>query len=218
MEYTKEELISSILYNMQKQTLLNKASFIFNNHLNNLNSFLVSCAELNEMNSIFNSFCRKSNSQNDDYQKNQIKETKDFGEELLEENKEDKENKETLNDFVEKEKNEKFLSRSLCQSETAQSTNTKPLKFFIEKDKLDSDKFLEKKNFFIKDIKVKENGKEKSERKYICNENNCAKEYKSKENLILHIRNKHFGQKPYFCRYCGKKYSHRSGKNFFLFF
>lgn len=50
-----------------------------------------------------------------------------------------------------------------------------------------------------------------------CTLGNCGKAYKSMENLTLHIKNKHFNQKPYKCSYCNNKYSHRNGKLFFKF-
>ena len=40
----------------------------------------------------------------------------------------------------------------------------------------------------------------------------CFKAYKSKENMQLHISNKHLGIKPYKCIYCEKTFSHRNGK------
>jgi len=45
----------------------------------------------------------------------------------------------------------------------------------------------------------------------------CSKSYKSKENLNLHIKNKHIGMKPYNCDYCSSKFSHRNGKNTYKF-
>jgi uncharacterized Zn-finger protein len=44
-----------------------------------------------------------------------------------------------------------------------------------------------------------------------CDYLGCEKAYKSKENLNLHIRNKHLGEKPYQCRYCISRFSHRNG-------
>lgn len=44
-----------------------------------------------------------------------------------------------------------------------------------------------------------------------CDYAGCEKAYKSRENLILHIRNKHIGEKPYQCRYCISRFSHRNG-------
>lgn len=45
-----------------------------------------------------------------------------------------------------------------------------------------------------------------------CKQVNCSKTYKSKENLILHIKNIHLKQKPYSCKYCPSLFSHRNGK------
>lgn len=50
---------------------------------------------------------------------------------------------------------------------------------------------------------------------YKCYADNCHKVYKSRENLSLHVKNKHLGVKPYTCRYCDAKFSHRNGKYFF---
>lgn len=100
-------------------------------------------------------------------------------------------------------------------SSNEKEKNTKTIRFFIEKNKNDDNIFLEKKNLLIKEILIEnKDNKDKSEKRFICmhNDNTCGKEYRSKENLILHIKNKHQGEKPYFCSFCGKRYSHRSGK------
>jgi uncharacterized Zn-finger protein len=47
---------------------------------------------------------------------------------------------------------------------------------------------------------------------YKCEYGDCSKAYKSKENLNLHFRNKHLGEKPYQCRFCFSRFSHRNGK------
>lgn len=44
-----------------------------------------------------------------------------------------------------------------------------------------------------------------------CHFNECEKAYKTRENLTLHIKNKHLGVKPYACKYCNAKFSHRNG-------
>lgn len=46
-----------------------------------------------------------------------------------------------------------------------------------------------------------------------CEYINCGKIYKSKENLVLHIKNIHLKLKPYRCRFCDSSFSHRNGKN-----
>jgi uncharacterized Zn-finger protein len=53
-----------------------------------------------------------------------------------------------------------------------------------------------------------------------CQFDNCGKIYKSKENLVLHIKNIHLKLKPYRCRFCDSSFSHRNGKilNFYLFY
>ena len=40
----------------------------------------------------------------------------------------------------------------------------------------------------------------------------CNKSYKIKENLDLHYKNYHLKEKPFMCRFCQKKFSHRNGK------
>ena len=45
-----------------------------------------------------------------------------------------------------------------------------------------------------------------------CEFPDCSKAYKSKENLNLHHRNKHMNEKPYQCRFCISRFSHRNGK------
>jgi uncharacterized Zn-finger protein len=47
---------------------------------------------------------------------------------------------------------------------------------------------------------------------YKCDYEGCSKAYKSKENLSLHNRNKHLGEKPYKCNFCPATFSHRNGK------
>lgn len=44
-----------------------------------------------------------------------------------------------------------------------------------------------------------------------CDYAGCDKAYKSRENLNLHIKNKHLGVKPYQCKYCISRFSHRNG-------
>ncbi len=44
-----------------------------------------------------------------------------------------------------------------------------------------------------------------------CTEVNCHKSYKSKENLLLHIINVHRHEKPFKCKHCTLKFSHRNG-------
>lgn len=51
-----------------------------------------------------------------------------------------------------------------------------------------------------------------------CEFAGCEKAYKSKENLNLHVKNKHLGVKPYSCKYCEARFSHRNGKQIFVYF
>jgi uncharacterized Zn-finger protein len=51
---------------------------------------------------------------------------------------------------------------------------------------------------------------------YKCDQIGCNKTYKSKENLKIHIMNKHFNCKPFKCDFCEIKFSHRNGR--FIFF
>jgi len=59
-------------------------------------------------------------------------------------------------------------------------------------------------------LKIDEN-KEHSKKEYKCEELNCDKKYKTKENLKLHILNIHLGVKPYVCNFCSRRFSHRNG-------
>jgi uncharacterized Zn-finger protein len=51
-------------------------------------------------------------------------------------------------------------------------------------------------------------------KRFICNLDNCSKEYKSKENMVLHIKNIHLLCKPYNCSFCSNTFSHRNGKTY----
>lgn len=50
------------------------------------------------------------------------------------------------------------------------------------------------------------------EKIFKCGLITCLKEYKSKENLILHFKNKHLKEKPYICQFCNAEFTHRNGK------
>lgn len=49
-------------------------------------------------------------------------------------------------------------------------------------------------------------------KEFKCNFNGCVKTYKSKENLVLHFKNIHENMKPYSCKFCDSRFSHRNGK------
>jgi len=95
-----------------------------------------------------------------------------------------------------------------------------------ETEKPDENILINKKNRFTKDLKsdliidpfVEEDGS----KVFRCIAANCKKAYKSRENLNLHIKNKHFVEKPYMGKFCTAKFSHRNGNkiliNFFLIF
>jgi hypothetical protein len=51
---------------------------------------------------------------------------------------------------------------------------------------------------------------------YPCDYTECGKVYKSRENLKIHVKNKHLNQKPYKCSYCNLRFSYRNGKNNFI--
>jgi hypothetical protein len=74
------------------------------------------------------------------------------------------------------------------------------------------DKIFKRKLHFEKHIKSHENPKNYLERVFKCVEINCGKVYKSKENLVLHIKNIHMNIKPYKCKFCNNSFSHRNGK------
>lgn len=47
-------------------------------------------------------------------------------------------------------------------------------------------------------------------RKFKCEFPECDKVYRSKENLVLHIDNKHLGKKPFECIFCQERYASRN--------
>jgi len=51
---------------------------------------------------------------------------------------------------------------------------------------------------------------------FTCAFEGCKKIYKSKENLTLHYRNIHLKEKPYSCKFCSSRFSHRNGKDSYL--
>jgi hypothetical protein len=56
--------------------------------------------------------------------------------------------------------------------------------------------------------------KQQRKRFFKCDYSNCNKLYRTKENLILHYKNKHLLEKPFKCSYCDMAFSHRNGKTF----
>jgi hypothetical protein len=44
-----------------------------------------------------------------------------------------------------------------------------------------------------------------------CPYSGCEKMYKLRENLNIHIQNKHINLKPYKCSYCDSSFSYRNG-------
>jgi hypothetical protein len=52
------------------------------------------------------------------------------------------------------------------------------------------------------------------EKFYLCNYKGCSNLYRSKENLVLHYKNKHLKEKPYRCSFCKATFSHRNGKTY----
>ena len=58
-------------------------------------------------------------------------------------------------------------------------------------------------------IIINKNNKKKI---FCCKYPNCNNIYRSKENLILHFKNKHLMEKPYHCNFCNASFSHRNGK------
>lgn len=49
------------------------------------------------------------------------------------------------------------------------------------------------------------------EKIFKCGVVSCLKEFKSKENLILHFKIKHLNEKPYKCHFCEEGFTHRNG-------
>ncbi len=66
-----------------------------------------------------------------------------------------------------------------------------------------------KKKREISEKKLKFNNKTKIS--FNCN---CGKKYTTKENLVFHIMNKHDNQKPFKCKFCEVKFSHRNGQTY----
>lgn len=203
MENVAEGIFTQLLIKLQEQAIIERANLLHKNHMENLRNLLISGAKLNEMNVLYNSLFRKNLA---------------FGAVA------DANADAVANADSEKEKDNKTKDSSITDipegEESSQkkiSLKQKPIRFIIQRDKKDeSSNFLEKKNFLVKEVQ-KENS-EKMDKKFICNMEHCQKEYRSKENLILHIKNKHNDEKPYFCKFCSKKYSHRSGKFKFFFY
>lgn len=73
-----------------------------------------------------------------------------------------------------------------------------------------------KSDFFNANEEKKSEKKTLKSKLHYCPIGNCKKNYKSKENLKLHIANFHENRKPYKCSFCDYTFSHRNGKDFFL--
>lgn len=56
----------------------------------------------------------------------------------------------------------------------------------------------------------------KARKIFCCTYKQCSKCYRSRENLIFHIQNIHFNQKPYKCKLCPNVFSHRNGLNYHM--
>lgn len=54
--------------------------------------------------------------------------------------------------------------------------------------------------------------RKESSYKFRCHYDGCLKKYRSKENLVFHIKNIHLNIKPFQCSFCHLKFSHRNGK------
>lgn len=195
-----EEYLTHLLIKIQEHVVIERANILYKNHMDNVRNLLISGAQINEMNTLYNSIFTTA-STNPEENNNSVANMLEKGSEIK-----------TLNDLgIAVSTHSNSVSEGDCHKKIIMNKN--PIRFLIEKDISDGgDKFLEKKNFFIKNVKADET--KKTEKRYVCIHQNCHKEYKSKENLILHIKNKHNGEKPYFCKFCGKKYSHRSGKTY----
>ena len=200
MENINDEQLTQFLIKLHEHVLIERANLLYKTHMENVRNLLISGAKINEMNTLYNSIFTNSATNSET---NSHSDTN-----MLEKSDEIK----TVNDLgIATSTNSNSDAEGDCHKKINMNSNR--VRFLIQKDiNSDDNKFLEKKNFFIKNVKAEETSK--TEKRYVCISQNCAKEYKSKENLILHIKNKHNGEKPYFCKFCGKKYSHRSGKTY----
>jgi hypothetical protein len=70
--------------------------------------------------------------------------------------------------------------------------------------------FLSDRSFHSVDINETSSTK-KAKKIFTCPDKDCAKVYKSKENLTLHYKNIHLKEKPYSCKFCAAVFSHRNG-------
>lgn len=101
-------------------------------------------------------------------------------------------------------KNSEDFNIMINNSESCSEKNEGQKKFIYKKEKCEKEydyKFLIEKHG---DSNILLN-------KYKCEQEGCEKSYRSKENLNLHIKNKHLGIKPYQCKFCLLKFSHRNG-------
>jgi hypothetical protein len=107
-----------------------------------------------------------------------------------------------------------FVMENLYRVPTG-STNfsiTKPFGFSILHNKYTCNIGNCKKSFRSKVRYEKHSQSHFCERRFKCDVQTCGKVYKSKENLTLHIKNKHLGVRPYQCKFCEHTFSHRNGK------
>jgi hypothetical protein len=200
----------NLLYNSLFSNDDNAHDNFDNNCTNNNNEDDYNNDNNNEKNSeVPNDKQEKINFENEDGEK---KKEKDEAKPVKEEDN-DNDNDSNTNSNTNNNSNNSNNSNNNNYPISGEEKNIKTIRFLIEKNKKKDSKIsLDIKNCHIKEVLVE--NKDKTEKRFICmhDNNNCGKQYRSKENLILHIKNKHEGEKPYFCKFCGKQYSHRSGK------
>jgi hypothetical protein len=118
------------------------------------------------------------------------------------------------NSKEEEYQNEKIMNENLPNSHEFEDNLNQD---FLEKEKKQddsNDSSRDKKTKTSEELIIEAGHITKEGVRFRCFFEGCSKVYKSKENLNLHIRNIHYMQKPYKCRFCSAAFSHRNGKNY----
>jgi hypothetical protein len=207
MESINEINFSDILLAIQRQVIANKYTQIYNEFKNDLENFLQKQQKLNEFNLVYQMILSNKNEIKKEQYQEQEKELKKKEENLNSENEIISFSQNTRNESESSNEKNKNNSKKIF-SEKNEKEKTENLNKLLKNKKIFSSKSISYEEFKSSEKEYSINSD-----KFICNFPNCNKKYKAKENLTIHIKNKHIGEKPYCCKFCGKKYSHRSGNN-----